>query len=199
MGVLIDCGRFLGATEEPAITGQSETTGGKAVDPAEPLPAVVTTLGPEEVLERLETAAKRGRLPGFVKLGGPGRFSVEVHGHPFEARMTAEALPKPAGGGELRFQVRMDRRMPAIFAVVLVLTVWPGVYFMDQLIPGEWGFLKTWWWYLPLTVLPTPWIWRGLMRRSRVSNRAEAEAAIRTIAKETDGAVRGDRGPLKEG
>jgi hypothetical protein len=74
---------------------------------------------------------------------------------------------------------------------VLLATIWPGAYFMDQLMPGEWGWISTkvYWWYLPITVVPIPWVWRGLMRKSRESNRREAEGAIRKIAAEIGGEI----------
>jgi hypothetical protein len=151
--------------------------------PGGDLPLVRTDLAPAEVLARLETLSRRGRLPGFQR-GGRGLFSVEAHGHPFDAELIAEAVPANPRGGELRFRLRMRRRMPAVFAVVLLATIWPGVYFMDELMPGEWGWISrtVYWWYLPITALPIPWIWRGLMRKSRSSNRSEAEEAIRKIA-----------------
>jgi hypothetical protein len=137
------------------------------------------------VLERLGTLSRRGRLPGFEQ-GGRGLFSVEAHGHPFDAELIAEAHQADPPGSELRFTLRLRRRMPTTFAAILLLTIWPGVYFMDQLIPGEWGAISrtVYWWYLPLTVVPIPWVWRSMMRKSRASSRREAEEAIRKIGAE---------------
>jgi len=147
------------------------------------LPAVRTTLAPEEILDRLDRTARRGRLPGFQR-GGRGLFSVEAHGYPFDAELIAREAPAGGQGRDLRFRVRMRRRLPLLFALVLAATVWPGVYFMDQLIPGEWGLPATWMWYLPLTILPLPWVWAALLRRSRQSNRAAAREAVRRIGAE---------------
>ena len=151
--------------------------------------AVRTTLTPEEILERLGRTARRGRLPGFRRGGGGGGgarglFSVDAQGHPFDAELIADDTPAGADGRELRFRLRMHRRLPLLFAVVLLATIWPGVYLMDQVIPGEWGWPATWIWYLPLTILPLPWAWMTLLRRSRQSTHAAAQEALRTIGAE---------------
>jgi hypothetical protein len=148
--------------------------------------AIATALSRDEVLTRLDRLARRGQLPGFTRGGGGGLFSVDVHGQPFDAVMLASAEGRE-GATVLRMHVRMHRRLPVIFAIVLAATIWPGVYFTDQLIPGEWGLIRTEWWYLPLTVVPIPWVWRALMRRSRESNRAEAEETLKKIAAEIEG------------
>jgi hypothetical protein len=83
----------------------------------------------------------------------------------------------------------MHRRMRWVFAVILIATVWPGVHFMDGLIPASWGWIPTWWWYMPVTALPLPWVWAGLMKRSRASIRASAEEAVGKIAGEVGGRV----------
>src|SRR5262249_52786554 len=142
-----------------------------------PLPLVATPLTAEQVRERLLTASKRGRLPGFHN--GGAAFAVAAHGHPFDGVMSGRWRD-----GKLVFESRMLRRMPRVFAATLILTVWPGVYLMDQLIPGEWGWIPTWWWYLPITAIPIPWMWRSLMRKSRASIDASAREAIGKIAAE---------------
>lgn len=123
-------------------------------------------------------------MAGFTRSAKGGLFAVAAHGHPFDGELTAQQ-----GEGSLRFRVRMVRKMPVIFAVVLVLTIYPGEYFMDQLIPGQWGWINTWWWYGPITVLPLPWMWRSLMRRSWAAIDASAREAIGKIAAEVDGHV----------
>jgi hypothetical protein len=154
------------------------------------MPSVATDLTPEAVLERLQTASRRGRLPGFrgCEAAGGCLFIVAAHGYPFDADLLAAAEP-----GRLRFRLRMHRRMPVLFAVVLLATIWPGVYFMDELIaqflPRLWRPWVTYWWYLPLTILPLPWVWKSLLRRSTTSTTASAHEAIRKIAAELGGRV----------
>lgn len=144
---------------------------------------IVTPLGREEILKRLELAARRGRLPGYV----PGRngelFGAEELGHPFDYRLSVHAAGVD-GGTRLTWSMRMLPRMPAIFGAVLALSVWPGVWLTDSMLRAYFsGYdYRTWMWYLPVTVLPIPWMWRGFVRRSRESAarlRAELLDAVR--------------------
>ncbi len=150
----------------------------------ERLPSVKVSLGRDAVIDRLRTASKRGRLPGFEAPASGTDFCVAAHGNPFDA-LLAGTIEHDA----IRFELRPLHKLPAIFAIILVATVWPGVYFMDALIPGEWGWIPTWWWYLPITVLPIPWVWRSARRRSRAATLASAHEAIARIAKELDAQV----------
>lgn len=143
------------------------------------LPFIATPLTAEQVLDRLATASKRGRLAGFQPASRPALFHAAAHGNPFDGVLTGSLRE-----GRLEFSVRMLPKLPAIFAFVIILTIWPGVYLMDTLIPGEWGWIPTWWWYIPITVLPIPWMWRGLMKRSRAAIDASAKEAIAKIAQE---------------
>lgn len=146
---------------------------------------IATSQGSEAIVERLTTASRRGRLAGFERRGGDVLFVVDAFGSPFDGVVEAR-WQGDASGGRLRFALRMKRRLPVIFAVVLAATVWPGVYFTDQLIPGEWGWIPTWWWYLPLTVVPIPWVWRGAMRKSRAAMEASAKEAIAKVRAELE-------------
>ncbi|MBX3377288.1 MAG: hypothetical protein KF678_09845 [Phycisphaeraceae bacterium] len=153
------------------------------------LPRIVVGAGADTVVEKLRTASKRGRLAGFTAPSqGGALFSVAAHGRPFDG-----VLAGWLNDGRLEFRLNMHRRLPVIFAVVLLATVWPGVYFMDELIavflPSLWRPWVTYYWYLPLTVLPLPWVWVGLMRRSRATIHASALEAIGKIAAETGGKV----------
>jgi hypothetical protein len=154
------------------------------------LPAVSTSLAAPEILDRLETASRRGRLPGFERRNGS--FAVAAHGHPFDGELDAD-IQRDGAGSRIEFDLRLQSRLPIIFAFVLAFTVWPGVYFMDELVeqfmPGLWRPWITYYWYLPLTLLPIPWMWRSLMRRSRDSTRESAAEAIEKIAGEVDGTV----------
>jgi hypothetical protein len=152
---------------------------------------VVTALARGEILERLRTASKRGRLPGFREGTGQDCFVVAAHGHPFDADLIAACTDAPGNATRLEFRTRLRRKLPWVFAVILAATVWPGVHFMDGLIPARWGWIPTWWWYMPVTALPLPWVWAGLMKKSRASIRAAAEEAVRGIAAELGGRVEG--------
>jgi hypothetical protein len=154
---------------------------------------VRVALAPAEILARLDTASRRGRLPGFTARPREGiLFTLELHGQPFDGVMTASATPADGGTSVLTLRWRMLQQMPLIFMVVLIATIWPGVYFMDRLIPGSWTWIpafgswwpQTWWWYIPLTVLPLPLAWRVLMRRSRGALEAAAVEAIEKVNRE---------------
>lgn len=153
------------------------------VEPS-PLSLIRTPLNPDQVREKLLTASKRGRMAGYNGAPAQGLFSVAAFGHPFEGDLMATSAD-----GTLNFELRMHRKLPVIFAVVLLLTIWPGVYLTDQLIPGEWGWIPTAWWYLPITVIPIPWVWRSLMRKSRATMDASARESIAKIAAEIDGTI----------
>jgi hypothetical protein len=151
-----------------------------------PLPSVLSPLSGTELVARLETASKRGRLAGFARAGGG--FEVSAFATPFDHALDARLSPAD-GGTRVEFSLRMFRKMPVIASVVTAATVWPGVHFVDQLIPGRWGWIPTWWWYVPLSVLPLPWAARTALRRSRATAHASALDMIGKIAAESDGRV----------
>jgi hypothetical protein len=153
------------------------------------LPSIQTAGVPQEVRERLATASRRGRLAGFDAAPSDGSlFAASAHGHPFDSTLLARLE-----GGRLTFRLVMLRRMPMIFAAILLFTIWPGVYFMDEIVaqflPGFWRPWVTYYWYLPITSLPIPWMWRSTMARSRRSAREHACETIESIAKEIGGTI----------
>lgn len=170
------------ASDTPA----SQPAKGAQAAPSAPLPSIRCGLSEQEVLERLGTASRRGRLAGFAARPAGATFAVAAHGSPFDSVLLAAV---DAAAGRITFRLEMLKKVPVIFAVLLVATVWPGVLLMDSLIPGEWGWIPTWWWYVPLTVLPIPWAWRGAMKKSRASSHASALEMIKRIASELGGTV----------
>ncbi|MFN0132955.1 MAG: hypothetical protein ACKVW3_10585 [Phycisphaerales bacterium] len=138
-----------------------------------------TNLTADEIVVRLSTASKRGRLAGFARGKGDVLFTVDAFGTPFDGDVVARLRD-----GKLLFETRMRRKLPIIFAIVIAATIWPGVYFMDQLIPGEWGWIPTWWWYIPITVIPIPWMWRSVMRKSRAGIAESSREAIQKVTTE---------------
>src|SRR5579862_938947 len=118
------------------------------------LPSIATPATSQEIVERLTVASRRGRLAGFdPKPPGGSLFAAAAHGHPFDSLLVADHAPSQ---GRLTFRLVMLRRMPLAFAAILVFTIWPGVWFMDELMSqlGLWRGDHPWltyYWYLPLT------------------------------------------------
>jgi hypothetical protein len=153
------------------------------------LPTIRTSASAGEIRDRLTTLSRRGRLAGFDPKPADGSlFSASAHGHPFDSLLLANL-----DAGRLTFRLLMLRKMPLIFAAILLFTIWPGVYFMDEVIaqflPGLWRPWVTYYWYLPITILPIPWMWRRTMARSTSSAREHARETIETIAKELSGSI----------
>lgn len=141
---------------------------------------LVVSLSREDVVSRLETLSRRGKLPEFETGRGEVLFSVQAHGSPFDHRL--EAFARPRGDVlHIELRLRMLPRLPLIFGLVTALTVWPGVWLTDSMLRTyfSWYDFRTWMWYLPLSILPLPWAIRGMLRRSR---EAALESARETVA-----------------
>ncbi len=159
---------------------------GSSPSPAAPaplngdLPAVLTHLSPIEAVTALDSASRRGKLAGFHK-GSPrdpsALFHITDFGAPFESVLEARSTPgHDAGGCELRFSLRIKPFMPTVMVVILILTVWPGVWLADSMLRAYFTSYaySTWIWYVPLTVLSIPFIVLPTFRRSHASARAAA-------------------------
>ncbi len=154
--------------------------------PASPhLPSVRTDLPPAEILRKLDAAARRGKLGGFTpgQPGGAGDtplFTVRDVGTPFEGEVAATL-----SGGELRFTTRLYRRMPMVLVIILIVSVWPGVWLMESLMNVYWPSVGkyTWWWYLPLTIISGPPAYFGAMKRSRAVLYEDAVKVIESVEK----------------
>jgi hypothetical protein len=73
------------------------------------------------------------------------------------------------------------------FWVLTALTVYPGVLLTDSLLATYflWYPRSIWFtcaWYLPITVLPVPWMWKWAWGESSRVARGEARAAIERVA-----------------
>jgi len=155
------------------------------------LPTIRTSLSGDEVIKRAETLSRRGKLAGFRRTEDSSLFKADAFGNPFDADLICHA--EPAGDRtDLRFSTQLKRKMPAIAIVLLVVTVWPGVWLTDNMLSVYWGTYGKWtvqmpWltyaWYLPLTVLPLPWMWKGLMKKTRAAIAEHAQEQIAKIAK----------------
>jgi hypothetical protein len=174
-------------------------TAGEATSPGSPasgdlalfergLPVLATKLQRDEVLKKLEIAARKGKLAGFEKHDGPETFEVEAFSTPFDHLLLATAT-QDSTGTRLSFRLHMLRKSPAIFAVIIVLSIWPGLPLTHSMLLTYFSWyshVATWVtaaWYLPLTVLPFAWM---IPRSLKKSGKEAREAAREQILKLRD-------------
>lgn len=157
-----------------------------AVRPQEEIREVRAHLGAPEILDRLDTAARRGRLPGFHR--GAGSFRIRIFGQAFERELVA-SIAHDGGGSVIRFRLRLMPMMPLVFGITTLVTIWPGVWLTDSMIKAYYPPAQDWWptwaWYLPLTVLPLPWAARSMWRKSQATAAEEVRKTIEAVERET--------------
>lgn len=155
------------------------------------LPTVLTPLGTTNAMDRLRTASKRGRMPGFQPLG-PDTFAVDLFGHPWDRTLVGTIRPE-GPGSRVTFAPRSRRVTQFVWAVILIATVWPGVILTDTLIPSSWGWIgqNVWTWYLPLTILANLWTWIWAVKNTEKTTRVSAAETIPAVATEVGGRVDG--------
>lgn len=151
------------------------------------LPHIATALDKEEVAKRARRLSERGKLPGYVGNPSGALFACAAFGNPFDYSLLASHE-----AGKLTFCAKIKPKMPAIFWFVLAFTIWPGVLFTDSLLNTWFGWYpnETWItyaWYLPLTILPLPWLYKAVMARTRLAALVHAHEQINRIAKAVDG------------
>lgn len=146
------------------------------------LPTLVTSLNSEQVFTRLLKLSKQGKLAGYVHQVGDSYATVDAHGNPFDSDLRIQHT-----GHAVEFELAMRKKLPLIFAVLLVITVWPGLPLTESfMLTMGWyerlvsGSFETWMWYLPMTVLPIPFVWRSSMMKSVQSAH---EHALETVDK----------------
>ncbi len=153
------------------------------------LPRIRTPLAADEIAGRAARQSERGKLPGFKPNPADGLFECAAFGNPFDYRLVATHE-----SDELRFHAKIKRRSPTIFWVVMALTVWPGVIFTDSLLNTWFGWYpnETWItyaWYIPLTLLPLPWLHKAVMNRTRTAALVHAHEQIQRLAGAMDGEI----------
>lgn len=152
------------------------------------LPALRSPLPPAEAVEALDRHSRRGKLPGFRRLA-PDEVSVSVFGEPFDRRLHARFAPDGAGS-LISLRARLILRIPIIACVIMLFTIWPGVWLTDSMLltyyPPAQHWWPTWTWYLPITVIPLPFAAWGLWKRSEAACRREAAIAIDRICEGAD-------------
>lgn len=159
-----------------------------------PVPSLELTIEPQALLDRLDVLARRGRLAGFRRgrSGGP-LFTAEAWGTPFDGVVGATLERDASGAPRLRFVARLRPVAPALWAVAMVLSVWPGVWMTESFLasvftswPAAWKY--TYWWYLPLAIVGAPWAVWVAWARSLASVHDSAHRVARRVAAEIPGA-----------
>ncbi|MBY0311544.1 MAG: hypothetical protein K2W85_05710 [Phycisphaerales bacterium] len=151
---------------------------------------VQSPLSAIEIVAALEAAARRGKMAGFQRIPGTTPVqgvicTISDFGTPFESVLetTAAASSGGRGGTELSFSLRMQTKLIWVFGIVLVATVWPGVWLTDSMLRTYFsGYdFRTWMWYLPLTAPFVPLALLTAIARSKASAQIEALAIIERI------------------
>lgn len=176
------------ATPGVAATGKAASGG---FIPA-PLPVLRASLTPGQIVDRLDKASRRGKLAGFRRSDNPASpFYLEVFGKYFDRRLRVEMSPNtdasPERSTTLRFRNRVKQLRVYIFWLVILISIWPGVSLTDSILATYFSWYpREFWvtcaWYLPLTVLPVPWMWLTAWRQSARIADAEARDSIGKIA-----------------
>ncbi len=157
------------------------------------LPTITSPLPPTDAVERLDRLSKRGKLPGFEKqpggVGGGG-FICDIFGAPFDRELVAQVSATPGGGCEITSQSRLRLKLPLIYAAVLIVTVWPGVWLTDSMLKiyFSWYTIETWWWYLPMCLLMIPAV-RKQWKTSQAVAAEESAELLKKIAAEVEGQI----------
>lgn len=177
-------GGELAAEAEAAAVAASPVKVSSAFD-AVPIDAPITPVG---AIERMSELAKRGRLAGFRVVEPPrddrgATVRMLVFGGVYDHELIVGLAP--AGpGSRLSFRLRLLPRTPAIAAVIIALTIFPGLPLTDSMLNTyfSWYRIETWWWYLPLVLLMLPMMWRQY-RAARAEAVREASATVERLAR----------------
>lgn len=145
---------------------------------------VRTTLAPKEAMSRLDRASKQGKLPGFEQRGERA-FRALVYGEPFDRELLG-TIGEGSSGSVIELRLRLLKKFPTIAIALVIVSIWPGVWLTDSMIQTYFpGYPNSFWvtaaWYLPLTVIPLPWMLRSMWRKSEGIAREELDKTIAKI------------------
>jgi hypothetical protein len=111
--------------------------------------------------------SKAGKLPGYRAGAGADLFAFHGFGEPWDYEVRAIAA-----GERVEFRPRILRKAPLLFAIICVLSIWPGAWLTDSMLKAYFSGYSwnTYLWYLPLTILPIPPVaWRMWTRSKRAA------------------------------
>tara|TARA_R110002096_G_scaffold173781_10_gene349097 strand:- start:47449 stop:47940 length:492 start_codon:yes stop_codon:yes gene_type:complete len=147
------------------------------------LASIHTRKDADAAFASLLNLSKQGKLAGYVRDGDSGCAVVDAHGTPFDSDLLIEYTE-----GRVDLSLSMRKRMPTIFTVLLLFSIWPGLPLTDSFMYNfEWyerlmgDSYSTWMWYLPMTVIPMPFVWRSSIKKSRVSAHEHAMETVEKI------------------
>ncbi len=148
-----------------------------------PLPSIETSPDSAAVFAALSKMSKQGKLAGYQHQSGESSATADAHGNPFDSDLVVSINEQ-----SVVFDLKMRSKLPIVFAVVLILTVWPGLPLTDSFMFNFAWYerlmgdkIQTWMWYLPMTALPIPFVWRSSMMKSQKTARAHALETIEKI------------------
>jgi hypothetical protein len=123
--------------------------------------------------------------------GDAAAFEVAAFGMLYDR--TLRGRVEGGSGGRIVFTSELKKGMPIGVIVGFVLAVYPGVLLTDTLIGMYFpAYPDSAWvtaaWYVPLTLLAAPALWKQF-RMSEASSRAHAEETIEKIAATLGGRV----------
>ncbi len=157
----------------PQLEADSGTPGSAPAAAIAPsLDPLVTPMNPAKILATLGQLSQRGKLPGYEPR--EGGFRVRAFGDPFDHWMTGTF--RPAGEStRIDLSLAVAPKMPLLTLLVTVLTIQPGMWLTDSMCVtySSWyaAHIQTWWWYLPLVILPTPFmVWRMWKKSKAAAN-----------------------------
>lgn len=154
-------------------------------DRSDRIDSFAVALSKGEVIDRLTAMSKRGKLAGFerekIPEGADAAFAAQ--GTPFEGLVLMRV-----GEGRVSFDLHMPRKWAVIFSAVLIVTVWPGLPITEAFLQSFiWyerltgGWFATWMWYLPMTVLPAPFMLRSVLVKSRATSMEHARETVARV------------------
>jgi hypothetical protein len=85
-------------------------------------------------------------------------------------------------------------KLPVIFGLLILFTIWPGVWLTHSMLRAYFSFYTypewiTWAWYIPFTVLPLPWMLARMIRQSRAAAYASALNSVELLKTTLDAKV----------
>jgi hypothetical protein len=117
---------------------------------------------------------------------------------PFDYRLVATMtdLTEPTKGTHIELRLVRLRKMPVLFAMILAVTIWPGVWLTDSMLTTYFGWYSSWtlsmpWltyaWYLPITALPIPWMWKRMCQKSATEASISGGEMVESITQALNG------------